>query len=220
MKLDHPHIITEGNLTYRLGELSGNNILYDFDKMLIYLEAKGKLMFGERFRIYKEDRGILLKLCNYIIKDWDSCKKDGIDPNKGLLLSGPAGCGKTSLMRLLKFLVPYQKPYSVIPSRNIVFGFNHIGFKTIEDYGNGQYFCFDDLGVEPTGRHYGKDCNVMGEILLSRYELFVNRQIKTHCTTNLNAKELEERYGKRVRSRMRQMFNLVAFEKNSKDKRK
>lgn len=220
MKLDHPHIITEGNLTYRLGELNGNNILYDFDKMLIYLEAKGKLMFGERFRIYKEDRGILLKLCNYIIKDWDSCKKDGIDPNKGLLLSGPVGCGKTSLMRLLKFLVPYQKPYSVIPSRNIVFGFNHIGFKVIEDYGNGQYFCFDDLGVEPTGRHYGKDCNVMGEILLSRYELFVNRQIKTHCTTNLNAKELEERYGKRVRSRMRQMFNLVAFEKDSKDKRK
>ncbi|MFN3136332.1 MAG: ATPase [Allomuricauda sp.] len=220
MKLDHPHIITEGNLTYRLGELSGNNILYDFDKMLIYLEAKGKLMFGERFRIYKEDRGILLKLCNYIIKDYDSCKKDGIDPNKGLLLSGPVGCGKTSLMRLLKFLVPYQKPYSVIPSRNIVFGFNHIGFKVIEDYGNGQYFCFDDLGVEPTGRHYGKDCNVMGEILLSRYELFVNHNIRTHCTTNLNAKELEERYGKRVRSRMRQMFNLVAFEKDSKDKRK
>lgn len=220
MKLDHPHIITEGNLTYHLGELSGNNILYDFDKMLIYLEAKGKLMFGERFRIYKEDRGILLKLCNYIIKDYDSCKKDGIDPNKGLLLSGPVGCGKTSLMRLLKFLVPYQKPYSVIPSRNIVFGFNHIGFKVIEDYGNGQYFCFDDLGVEPTGRHYGKDCNVMGEILLSRYELFVNHNIRTHCTTNLNAKELEERYGKRVRSRMRQMFNLVAFEKYSKDKRK
>lgn len=220
MKLDHPHIITEGNLTYRLGELSGNNILYDFDKMLIYLEAKGKLMFGERFRINKEDRGILLKLCNYIIKDYDSCKKGGIDPNKGLLLSGPVGCGKTSLMRLLKFLVPYQKPYSVIPSRNIVFGFNHIGFKVIEDYANGQYFCFDDLGVEPTGRHYGKDCNVMGEILLSRYELFVNHNIRTHCTTNLNAKELEERYGKRVRSRMRQMFNLVAFEKDSKDKRK
>jgi len=220
MKLDHPHIITEGNLTYRLGELSGNSILYDFDKMLIYLEAKGKLMFGERFRIYKEDRGILLKLCNYIIKDYDSCKKDGIDPNKGLLLSGPVGCGKTSLMRLLKFLVPYQKPYSVIPSRNIVFGFNHIGFKVIEDYGNGQYFCFDDLGVEPTGRHYGKDCNVMGEILLSRYELFVNHNIRTHCTTNLNARELEERYGKRVRSRMRQMFNLVAFERDSKDKRK
>jgi len=60
----------------------------------------------------------------------------------------------------------------------------------------------------------------MGEILLPPYELFVNRQIKTHCTINLNAKELEESYDKRVRSRIRQMFNLVAFEKDSKDKRK
>lgn len=220
MKLDQPHIITEGSLCYRLGERQGDQILYSFDKMLVYLEAKGKLLFGKQFKIYEEDRYILFQLCNYIIRDYDSCKKAGIDPCKGLLLTGPVGCGKTSLMRLLKFLVPYQRQYSVIPTRNIVFGFNHIGFKTIEDYGNGQYFCFDDLGIEPIGRHYGKDCNVMGEILLSRYELFVNHQIRTHCTTNLNAQELEERYGIRVRSRMRQMFNLVAFDKKSKDKRK
>ncbi|WP_182835556.1 ATPase [Flagellimonas lutimaris] len=220
MKLDYPHIITEGNTTYRLGELKGNQVLYSFEKMLKYLEAKGKLMFGDNFKIYEEDHGLLLQLCNYMIRDYDSCKKYGLDPNKGLLLSGPVGCGKTSLMRLLKFLVPYQRPYTVIPSRNLVFGFNHIGYKTISDYGDGQYFCFDDLGVEPLGKHFGKDCNVMGEILLSRYELFVNHQVRTHCTTNLNAKELEERYGKRVRSRMRQMFNLVAFDHNSKDKRK
>ncbi len=59
----------------------------------------------------------------------------------------------------------------------------------------------------------------MGEILLSRYDLFLQRKIKTHATTNLNAQELEERYGNRVRSRMRQLFNLIAFDKESKDKR-
>ncbi len=219
MKLDYPHIITEGSKTFYLGELQGNQVLYSFEKMLIYLEAKGKLLFGENFKIYEEDWGILLQLCNYMIRDYESCKRYGIDPNKGLLLTGPVGCGKTSLMRLLKFLVPYQRPYTVIPCRNLVFGFNHIGYKTIEDYGNGQYFCFDDLGVEPMGKHFGKDCNVMGEVLLSRYVLFVNHQVRTHCTTNLNARELEERYGKRVRSRMRQMFNLVAFDQKSKDKR-
>ena len=41
----------------------------------------------------------------------------------------------------------------------------------------------------------------------------------THATTNLNAQELEERYGNRVRSRMRQLFNLIAFDKESTDKR-
>ena len=93
------------------------------------------------------------------------------------------------------------------------------GFKIIEDYGNNGFYCFDDLGVETTGRHFGKDCYVMGEILLSRYDLFLKRKIRTHTTTNLNAQELESRYGIRVRSRMRELFNLIAFDKESLDKR-
>jgi len=73
--------------------------------------------------------------------------------------------------------------------------------------------------VEPDGVHFGKECNVLGEILLSRYELFMDHKLKTHATTNLNAQELEDRYGNRVRSRMRQLFNLIGFDAKSKDKR-
>ena len=71
----------------------------------------------------------------------------------------------------------------------------------------------------------------MGEILLSRYDVITsdNQMLKpthskplalTHITTNLNAQELEEKYGERVRSRMRAMFNLFAFDQNTTDKRK
>ncbi|WP_166961989.1 P-loop NTPase family protein [Yeosuana marina] len=216
----NPCKIVEGNREYSIGKFDGQEVVYDFEKILIYLDAKGKLLFGKNFKIYDEDRTIILKLCHYLIKDKVNCEKNNIDPEKGILLSGPVGCGKTSLMLLLKYIVPIQKPYILIPSRNIVFGFNHLGYKTIEDYGNGQFFCFDDLGVEPIGRHYGKDCNVMGEILLSRYEIFLKHNIKTHATTNLNAEELEDLYGNRVRSRMRQLFNLIAFDKHTNDKRK
>ena len=185
------------------------------------MDAKGKLLFGKKFKIYKKDRKILYKLCSYFIKDRERCNKLGMDVNKGILLSGPVGCGKTSLMKLFPYLVPHRRNYEMMPCRNIVFGFNHLGYKTIEDYGNTGFFCFDDLGVEPPGRFYGKDCNVMGEVLLSRYDFYLQtqRKIKTHATTNLNAQELEERYGNRVRSRMREMFNLIAFDKESKDKR-
>jgi energy-coupling factor transporter ATP-binding protein EcfA2 len=226
MKTKTPHIITEGGIEYFLGELKNDHILYDFQKILTYLEAKGKLLFGEKFKIYSEDEVILFKLVIYFIQDYDHAKKLDIDLQKGILLTGPVGCGKTSLMKLLRHVVPHKKSYKIIPCRNAVFSFNHLGYKTIEDYGNNNFYCFDDLGVETTGRHFGKDCNVMGEILLSRYDLFsktmslrAQSRSLTHCTTNLNAQELEERYGNRVRSRMRQLFNLIAFDKESKDKR-
>ncbi len=216
----NPCKLREGAVEYSIGKFDGRTVVYDFPKILIYLNAKGKLLFGKQFKIYEEDHDILLKLCHYYIRDFENCRKHGIDPDKGLLLSGPVGCGKTSLMKLLRHIVPHQRPYQIIPSRNVVFAFNHIGYRTIEDYGNGQFFCFDDLGVEPMGRHFGKDCNVLGEILLSRHELFLKRGIKTHATTNLNAQELEELYGNRVRSRMRELFNLVAFDGGSGDKRR
>ncbi len=193
--------------------------LSDEPKILNYLNAKGKLLFGKDFKIYEEDKGIIFKLSNYFIRDFENCKKEGLDPNKGILLSGPVGSGKTTLMKLLS-IVPHRRPYEIIPARNITFAFNHIGYRIIEDYGDGHFYCFDDLGVEPMGRHFGKDCNVLGEIILSRHELYLQCKIPTHATTNLNAVELEERYGERVRSRMRQMFNLIAFESRTNDKRK
>ncbi|WP_363317281.1 hypothetical protein [uncultured Lutibacter sp.] len=148
----------------------------------------------------------------------------GIDTNKGILLTGPVGCGKTSLMKLLTHLAPHKTNYEIIPTRNIVYSFNATGFEILEKYNDTKNYCFDDLGVEPTGSHYAKECNVLGEILLSRYELFCHpersRRVLTHITTNLNAQEIEKRYGSRVRSRMRAMFNLISFDENSIDKRK
>ncbi len=55
--------------------------------------------------------------------------------------------------------------------------------------------CFDELDVEQTVNYWGNNCNVMGEILLSRYDLFISNKMITHVTTNLNSQELEEIYG-------------------------
>ncbi|MBI9040216.1 ATPase [Lutibacter sp.] len=239
-----PHIKTEGTSKFQIGEIRDNVIHYDFEKIKTYLNIKGHLLFGKNFKIYKEDEPLIFKLCCYYIQDHYSCAQMGIDTNKGILLTGPVGCGKTSLMKLLLHLAPHKTSYEIIPTRNIVFSFNSSGFETLEQYNQSKNYCFDDLGVEPKGSHYGKDLNVLGEILLSRYDLFTrhpqiienrslsevevkansqqpitNNHSKTHITTNLNAQEIEKRYGNRVRSRLRAMFNLISFSQNSIDKR-
>jgi hypothetical protein len=68
-------------------------------------------------------------------------------------------------------------------------------------------------------KYYGNECNVMAEILLNRNDQYISRGTRSHLTTNLSASETETLYGNRVRSRMREMFNLMAFDKDSKDKR-
>ena len=225
-----PHIKTEGTSKFQIGEIKNNVIHYDFEKIKTYLNIKGHLLFGNNFRIYKEDEPLIFKLCSYFIQDHYSCAQMGIDTHKGILLTGPVGCGKTSLMQLLLHLAPHKTTYEIIPTRNIVFSFNAVGFGIIEKNSQPKSICFDDLGAEPIGNHYANECNVLGEILLSRYELFtkmnsgnessiIKNHSKTHITTNLNAEELEMRYGNRVRSRLRSMFNLISFDSNSKDKR-
>lgn len=59
----------------------------------------------------------------------------------------------------------------------------------------------------------------MGEILLSRHDLFLKYKFKTHGITNLNAQELEASYWNRVRLRMWELINLIGFDKKSQDKR-
>lgn len=194
---------------------------YDFDQSWSFLEKMGQSRFGKQFQLHKEDREVIYRLLIYAIRDEENCKKHKIDLNKGILLTGPVGCGKTSLMTLIKLFMPPKNGHVMKPAREVAFEFNTHGHQIIQKHANPKtIFCYDDLGVEQIMKHYGNDCNVMAEILLSRYELFVSHKVKTHATTNLNAGELEKLYGNRVRSRMRELFNLIAFDSKAKDKRK
>ncbi len=204
-----------------------NHFHYSLKQVVVFLTAKGKERFGSHFKIHSSDYELIYKLCVLMIQDKRNAKRLHLNLNKGVLLSGPVGVGKTSLMQLMPEIC-YQKPeYQMVTAREITFAYNEHGSKIISQYGNQKTYCFDDLGLEPTGRFYGKDTNVMAEVLLSRHMFYTNYRTKpkfftkrmTHITTNLNASEIEDRYGKRVRSKLREMLNLIAFHPHTQDKR-
>lgn len=203
------------------------NTTLSYPEIITWLEKKGVELYGKKFKILENDYEIIYKLMAYFLKDEQTCYQFNIDLEKGILLSGPIGCGKTSLMSLMKYLAPTENKFSVKPCRDISFEFIQDGYQIIHKYSIGKLYesnprtiCFDDLGTESNLKYFGNECNVMAEILLSRYDLFISKKLKTHITTNLSASEIEKHYGNRVRSRLRELCNLIAFDNIAKDKRK
>ena len=199
---------------------------YNYQEVILWLEHKGLELYGNSFKILESDYSIIYKLLAYFLKDEPTCFQYNLDLKKGILLSGPVGCGKTSLMNLMKYLTPTEHKVYLKPCRDISFEFIQEGYDVIHKYSKGKLYqsdpktiCFDDLGTENNLKYFGNECNVMAEILLSRYDIFISKHIQTHITTNLSASEIETQYGNRVRSRMRAMFNLIAYDKTIIDKR-
>lgn len=199
---------------------------FDFTKYLTFIESTGKKLYHPSFKVIPEDYEIIYKLLVCILKDNAGAEKYKLSFRKGILLSGPVGCGKTSLMNIVRYLQTPEERFVMKTCRDVSFEFIQEGYSIIHKYSKQSFkndiprtYCFDDLGTENSLKYFGNDCNVMAEILLSRYELFVSRQMLTHLTTNLNSSEIEDIYGTRIRSRLREQFNLIAFSESAKDKR-
>ena len=199
---------------------------YNYTDVLSWINSKGVEIYGPHFTIPESDHNVLYKLIAYFLKDETTALQHGLDLSKGILLAGPVGCGKTSIMNIMKYLTPVGHKFSIKPCREVSFEFIQDGYQVLHKYTTGNLYqndpkiiCFDDLGVENNLKYYGNECNVMAELLLSRYDIFISKRIPTHITSNLSASEIEQHYGIRVRSRLRELVNLIAYDKTTQDKR-
>ena len=194
------------------------------------LEFVGQKIYGNHFKIIEDDHDLIFKLLVYFMRDSKNAKRLGIDHRKGILLTGPIGCGKTSMMNLFRSINAQFKPHIMVTCRNITLQFSQEGHSVIQQFSDCAFrkgkpelepitYCFDDLGVENTLKYFGNDCNVMAEILLSRHDYFISHGMITHLTTNLNSAEIESFYGNRIRSRLRQLMNIIAYPNDASDKR-
>ena len=49
--MENPCKLIEGDTVYEIGTMQGRKAVYDFEKMLAYLEVKGKMLLGSHFKI-------------------------------------------------------------------------------------------------------------------------------------------------------------------------
>lgn len=172
---------------------------------------------------------ILWLLCFYFTSD-KRFEEAGYNLKKGLCIGGPIGCGKSTLMRV--FTINQRLSYNFKECLKIADEYQQDGIEALEKYFNNEEnplikiktgnaevgYCFDDLGTEDHKKNFGNEVNVMAAILTRRHSK--SPMHSTHITTNLTADQIEQYYGQRVRSRMREMFNVIDFPADAIDLRK
>lgn len=150
--------------------------------------------------------------------------RKGFSLNKGLLICGSVGTGKTLMMLIYSRLVfnahgkQHVKMFEITDSHTIVREFLQNGFEVIDQYSTKHYFrngepkglCIDDIGMEDQHAvSYGNRANVIEQILYERYKRMRFDGMTTHATTNCPPSKLGELYGPRIADRMVEMFNVI-----------
>ena len=113
------------------------NTTLRYPEIIAWLEKKGIELYGKKFKILEIDHEIIYKLIAYFLKDEQVCDKFNIDLQKGILLTGPIGCGKTSLMNLMKYVAQHDNKFSVKPCRDISFELSRTATKSSTNTASG-----------------------------------------------------------------------------------
>jgi len=199
---------------------------FNANELYNYIVYKANAKFkatGARHTFELDDfnKNVITQLLYYFSSDEKFLRiDDSFSFGKGIFLQGPIGCGKTFIMRL--FSGNHRKSYRVMYVKDIEADYSSVGESTFEkyasmissssinDFGQSELaWCFDDLGVEKLGKHFGKEAEVLLEILDRYYTREKFRDL--YVTTNLSFDQIQARYGIRLRDRIREMFNVISF---------
>lgn len=216
---------------------------YDLVKGLMQMRAKK--IFEDEFVIDDENTFTFELLCRYFGNDPEfvsMCMSIGIENaslDKGILLCGIFGTGKTWMMKL--FTKNQRQCFEIVDTRELANRYKRLesmndksisGDQIFIEYGSQKKnavedpsvfyqpylgLCFDDLGNEDVKNSYGNKRNLIAELIEMRYAE-KSYGVSFHATTNLTAEQIEQYYGGRVKSRMRQIFNFIELPGNDRRK--
>jgi hypothetical protein len=167
---------------------------------------------------YKDiDPTLTQNLVKYLLRD--ESFEGNLD--KGILIIGGNGTGKTIYMKIFLMLLTYLHSKRT-PSysgkqieANMRLPEDEQGRVDVQKALLSPTFFFDDLGEElDKVMVFGTYVELGKDVLTQRYEEFTSKGSLTFATSNLSMKMIEDKYGYRVGSRMHEMFNVFRREGN------
>lgn len=182
--------------------------------------------FEPGFVINKTNKPILLDLLYYFTGN----EKSKLDLNKGILLIGGVGTGKSLLMKIYHAYVRDilgVNSFSTSTAIEIIDSVNVSGVSFLEQFGkniigNKPYpktLYVDDIASKnETVNNFGTKINVIEQLLSIRYNLFSRYGTLTHATSNKYPTEMANVYDSRIADRFKELFNFI--ELNGKSFRK
>lgn len=210
---------------------------WDFDTTKSFMLYRAKNLFHGQFELDTSNEIVFDLLCYYFAEDplfvttakEMGCKGE-ITLKKGIMLAGNFGTGKTWLLKL--FAQNRRQTYYIRTAKEIATDYQTHGVDAFEKYlklfvnpindvatmfQKHSGLCIDDLGAEDAKNNYGNRINVLGDLIEGRYFNELTGHL-LHVSTNLTTDALEQFYGGRVKSRLREIFNLI--ELPGEDRRK
>lgn len=210
-------------------KLSDIVIPLEWMKKEFYTTAKAYFLKERRvFTVDDENKAALDVICRYFANDptFEEVVKNG-QLNKGLLIIGNCGTGKSSIFDIIqeigrKHKIP-QLWFSKTSTLEVASKFTkeskinkYQGGESVMTYYSKGKVYFDDLGSENQVNDFGIKKEIMQEILEMRYNRYKSHGTKTFCTTNLSIDELAKKYDKnsnanykRIEDRIYHMFNIL-----------
>lgn len=169
--------------------------------------------YGKKLIVNDNNKKLITALCFFISRDNRFETELGFSRSKGLLIRGVSGLGKTHLVKCIES--NGINPILILSMIEIADDIKQEGEYNIPN-GNHRIIYLDDVGTEEaTINHFGTKINYFKNFIETIYLRNIEKGFdRLMISTNNSFNEIEDKYGFRVRSRMKEMFNVIDVKGN------